>query len=578
MNMDSFHKETIDTQFCVVGGGMAGVCAAVAAARSGVQTVLVQDRPMLGGNASSEIRMWICGAGAQNPDMKESGILEEIQLENLRWNPSLQYNIWDHVLIQFVQREPNLKLLLNCTCDNVSAQDNVIDSISAWQLTTQKKFVIHAECFADCSGDSVLRTSGAEFRSGREARSEFHETHAPEVADNKTMGNSILIQTKRTNAHKPFNTPPWAHIFQEKGFHRSLNPQDNFWWIETGGEQDTIADSEEIRDELLKIVYGVWDLVKNGSKGIGKHFDIEWIGVLPGKRENIRYEGDWILNQNDVEKQGRFDDIVAYGGWSMDDHHPAAFYHEGAPTIFHPAPSPYGIPLRCLYSKNIKNLFFAGRNISATHMAMSSTRVMGTCAIMGQAVGSAAALAIKNHITPRQVYETKIAELQKELLDNDAFLPWRKREIPDLSKNATLFAEGTTDVETLRSGEERAIGEVSNCFVCKFGTSIEYWFGKPETISSARIVFDSELHNCKRMRCFYPDHQEDAELPESLIKEFSLEVLEKEGSEWKEVAYFEDNYKRLVKIPVNRKAIAIRLVPEASWGCEKAHIFSFDVQ
>ncbi len=589
--INDFQQVEIQADFCVVGGGMAGVCAAVAAARHGAKTVLVQDRPMLGGNASSEIRMWICGAVGYN--VKETGILEEIQLENMRYNPTLQYNIWDHILMNFVQRQKNLTLLLNCTCNGVEMDGNRIKAAKAWQLTTEKSYTIYAKVFADCSGDSVLRVSGAEFRAGREAKSEFNESHAPEVADNKTMGNSILIQTKYTGQHNSFEPPPFAHAFQEKGFHRGLNPRDNFWWIETGGEQDTIADSEEIRDELLKIVYGVWDLTKNSSKGYGRNYDLEWIGCLPGKRENIRYVGDHILNQNDVEKQGKFDDMVAYGGWSMDDHHPAAFYHPGAPTIFHPAPCPYGIPFRSLYSKNIENLYFAGRNISATHMAMSSTRVMGTCAIMGQAVGTAAAIGIRENLSPRGVYEKRIEELQNTLMDDDCWIPWHTREIPKLTKNAKLMAESEGDAELLRNGLDRGDytsndrrpenGAVTdeNRFAADFGSYIEYHFDKPVVVNEVRLVFDSNVRDMalKRMACSYPENGYNVELPDTLVKEFSIKVQKQKNSdEWKEIAYVEDNYQRLVRIPVNEKVTAIRLTPEASWGADSAYIFAFDVR
>lgn len=579
MNMDSFQQVTLEADFCVVGGGMAGVCAAVAAARHGAKTVLMQDRPMLGGNASSEIRMWICGAVGKN--MKETGILEELQLENLRYNPSLQYNLWDHMLIHFVQKQENLTLLLNCACHDVEMDGSRIQSVTGWQLTTQKKITVSAKYFADCSGDSVLRVSGAEFRRGREARAEFDESHAPEVADDKTMGNSVLLQTKYTGTHRPFEAPPWAHVFEEKGFHRALNPRDNFWWIETGGEQDTIADAEEIRDDLLKIVYGVWSLVKNSPKGIGRDYELEWVGVLPGKRENIRYVGDHILTQNDVEKQGRFDDIAAYGGWSMDDHNPAAFYFKGAPTIFHPAPCPYGIPFRCLYSKNIDNLYFAGRNISCTHMAMSSTRVMGTCAVEGQAVGTAAAIGVRDGLDPRGVYEEKIAELQNTLMDDDAYLPWHAREIPKISRNATLIAESEGDADVLRSGVDRGIGDAENCFFADFGSYIEYHFDRPTIVEEVRIVFDSDIRDManKRMPCCYPKDGYDVCMPETLVKEFAIKIQKKKDSnDWKEIAYVEDNFQRLVRIPVHEKVTAVRLIPEASWGAEKAHIFAFDVR
>jgi hypothetical protein len=219
----------------------------------------------------------------------------------------------------------------------------------------------------------VLRISGAAYRWGREARDEFNEAHAPEVADRKTMGNSLLLQLREADDHVPFVPPTWAYSYTEDDFpNRDLKSHgNNFWWLEIGGVQDTIQDAAEIRDELLKIGYGVWDLIKNHPDGRGHRWDLEWIGQLPGKRENVRYEGDHILTQNDIEAEGRFDDLVAYGGWPMDDHHPDAIKYPGEPTIFHPAPSPYGIPYRSLYSRNTENLFFAGRNISATHMALS---------------------------------------------------------------------------------------------------------------------------------------------------------------------------------------------------------------
>ena len=568
----------LDTDFCVVGGGMAGVCAAVAAARHGAKTVLVQDRPMLGGNASSEIRMWICGAVGTN--VKESGILEEIQLENLRWNPSLHYNIWDHILMNFVQRQENLTLLLNCSCDGVHTEDSRIVSITAWQLTTQKRFEIRAKYYADCSGDSILRYSGAEFRCGREAKSEFNESHAQDTADNKTMGNSILFQTKDSNRHDPFEAPPWAHVFQEKGFHRPLLIRDNFWWMEYGGELDTIADSEEIRDELLKIAYGVWSLCKNSRKGIGRDYDLEWIGVLPGKRENIRYVGDYILTQNDIEKQGRFDDIVAYGGWPFDDHVPAAFYYKGNPNTFHSTPCNYGIPFRALYSRNISNLYFAGRNISCTHMAMSSTRVMGTCSVVGQAVGTAAAIGVRDELDPREIYENRMAELQNTLMDDDCWLPGHAFPVPDLTTRAHLQAESDCDAELLRDGKYRDSAEGNEYFTAEFGSYIEYHFKKPTFVSEVKLVFDSNLRDmaAKRMRCYYPADGISAEMPEELIKEFAVKVQTAgEDSPWEEIVYCEDNCKRLVRIPVGKKVTAVRFIPEASWGLDEARIFAFEL-
>jgi hypothetical protein len=394
------HREKHEFDVCVIGGGMAGLCAAIAAARNGAKTALIHDRPVLGGNASSEIRMWICGAHGEHN--KETGLLEEIQLENQYRNPTGNYSIWDSVLYGKAFFQPRLTPFLNCSVTDAEMDGSRIVAVKAWQLTSQTWHTVHAKIFVDCSGDSILAgVTGAEFRSGREARAEFDEDIQPAHADAKTMGNTLLIQVRRTDEPHPFVPPPWAYKFErpEDLPHRIKGVSaSNFWWMEIGGLQDTIRDAETIRDELMKIAYGVWDHIKNRSpqRADAENWALEWLGALPGKRENRRYLGDHVLTQNDVRAGGQFPDLIAYGGWSMDDHHPAGILYPGQPTIFHAAPSPYGIPYRCLYSRNIDNLLFAGRNISVTHAALSSTRVMATCALLGQAAGTAAALAVRH--------------------------------------------------------------------------------------------------------------------------------------------------------------------------------------
>ena len=178
------------------------------------------------------------------------------------------------------------------------------------------------------------------------------------------MGMSCLIQARETDRPQVFTPPSWAYVYEtcEDLPHRGHDLlKTNFWWIELGGEQDTIHDTEAIRDELLKVAFGVWDHMKNRGDHGAENWVLEWVGFIPGKRESRRYVGDYILNQNDVRAEGRFEDLVAYGGWTMDDHHPGGMNWEGEPTMFHPAPSPFGIPYRCLYSRNIVNLFFAAR-------------------------------------------------------------------------------------------------------------------------------------------------------------------------------------------------------------------------
>ncbi len=568
----------LSADLAVVGGGMSGVCAALAAARNGLSVILVQDRPMLGGNASSEMRMWICGAHGK--DNKEGGILEEILLENYYYNPTLRYTIWDDVLYTFIKREKNITLLLNTTVEGVKTEGSRIVSVSAWNLHSYTRYEISAKFFSDCSGDSILRLSGAEYRTGREASSEFGESHAPEKEDKKTMGNSILVQLRKTDRpHQPFIAPEWAHHYTEETIPRKeamFNMKtNNFWWMEFGGIKDTIADADEIRDELLKIAYGCWEYIKNHPDGRAKEWELDWIGSLPGKRENVRYVGDHILTQPEIEAEGRFPDVVCHGGWSMDNHHPEAFYYPGPPTIFHPAPSPFGIPYRSLYSKNIENLFFAGRNISCSHMGMSSTRVMATCATMGQAVGTAAALAVKHGTTPRGIYEHHIEELRDTLMEQDQFLPFATRRISELSRNAKVSDEN------LRNGIDRSIGDNDNGSFVKLGDSCWYEFGKPETVSSVRIIFDSDFADTKRMRNLEGVPEDDIRhVPGTIARDFVIEVFR--YGEWQKVLEVNENRKRYLRL--NFKPLsdveAIRLVPKTSWNekADSVHLFAFEVE
>lgn len=254
--MQSLHHQV---DFCVVGGGIAGMCAAVAAARRGARVALLHDRPVLGGNASSEIRMHICGA--QGCNMRETGLIEEIKLRNCARNPQGNYSIWDSILYEMVRFEPNITLLLNCSVNALAMTDGRIDSVTGWQLTSESWHTVSAPLFADCSGDSILAPlSGAEFRLGREARAEFDEDIAPETGDTRTMGMSCLVQFRETDRPQPFIAPEWAHVYPtdaELPYRGHRVNGSNFWWLEVGGEDDSIHDTEALRDELLKIAFGV---------------------------------------------------------------------------------------------------------------------------------------------------------------------------------------------------------------------------------------------------------------------------------------------------------------------------------
>jgi len=579
-NSSRLHHADHEFDVCVIGGGMAGMCAAIAAARNGARTAIVQDRPVFGGNASSEVRMWICGAHGDHN--KETGLLEEIQLENQYRNPTGNYSLWDSVLYGKVLFQPRLETFLNCSCTDAEMDGDRIVAIKAWQLTTQTWHTIRAKTFIDCSGDSILvAVTGAEFRSGREARAEFDEDIEPQEADEKTMGNTLLIQLRRTEESQEFIAPDWAWKIESPADlpHRVRGVDcHNFWWMEIGGLRDTIRDAEGIRGDLMKLGYGVWDYIKNHSpeKAKAENWALEWIGSLPGKRENRRYIGDHVLTQNEVRDGGNFQDVIAYGGWSMDDHHPAGIFYPGEPTIFHPAPSPYGIPYRSLYSRNIANLLFAGRNISVTHAALSSTRVMATCALLGQAAGTAAALCTRHGCDPRSLSSgDRLKELQAVLMDDDCWLPGLKRMVSGLTQTANLSGEGE-NVPLLADGHERDRKGERHAWEGPLGGSIGYHWDKPVQIAGSRIIFDSNLQLHKRMPCTYP-HREAGKcaVPRSLVKAFRIEARGTDGA-WRTVFRETNNYQRLVEVPHSVEARALRLVTEETWGDETARVFAFE--
>lgn len=557
--------------FCVVGGGLAGTCAAIAAARHGIRTALVQDRPVLGGNASSEIRMWICGAEGQ--DVRETGIVEEIMLENYYRNTNLSFSIWDSILYEKVKQEEKLTLFLNCTCMDGTMDGNTLVSVKCWQMTTQTFHIIEAAYFADCSGDSVLaEITGAQYTIGRESRLQYGESIAPETADKKTMGMSCLFQIREYSQKQTFIPPKWAYHYEteeELKFHEH-DLENNFWWIELGGTKDCIYDTEELKDELLKISFGVWDHIKNHGNHGADNWNIDWIGFLPGKRESRRYIGDYVITQHDVESEGRFEDMVAYGGWTMDDHFPEGFqYRDGVSTIWHPAPSPWGIPFRSLYSKNITNLLFAGRNISVTHTALSSSRVMATCGILGQAVGTAVAIAIQDR---KGIREIEIPKLQQTLMQDDCYLPWHTRTL------TSLTIQAKTNCEAVRNGIDRSIGKDKNCFTGKVGDRLTYTFDQAIHLKRIRLVFDSDLNrDYDNMPCRFPLKQEKYKVPKTMIKGYRILAKTHDGE--KILAEITNNYQRLNQLNLTEtEAVSVSVEITDTWGNETVKIFAFDVE
>ena len=561
------------------------MCAAIAAARHGAKVAIIHDRPMFGGNASSEVRMW--PMGAKGRDLRETGLFEEIILTNMHRNPTRAYGIWDSVLFEKVKMQEGVTSLLNCSVFDAETKGGKILSVTGWQTTTYQHHRVEAAIFIDCSGDSILaELCGAEYRMGREAREEFDESAAPAVADRKTMGNSCLIQVRETPVSIPYTPPKWARSIPDEEV-MSTRPHlpdqfrdNNFWWMELGGEEDTIEDAEEIRDKLLALSFGVWDHIKNQGDHNADKWELDWAGFLPGKRESRRYVGDHILCQKEVQAGGKFHDIIAYGGWQIDDHPPAGFDHRGEPTTYYRCPC-FGIPYRCLYSKNIENLMFAGRNISVTHVAMAASRVMATCALLGQAAGTAAAIAMEKGILPRDILD-HIHLLQKTLMDDDAYLPEHKRTVSQLCQKASLEGE-SAEIENLRNGVDRPTAEGENLASVPAGSNITYRLAEESFVTQARIIFDSDLNrdtvkggiqevrDCPTL-CNRPLDLKPYTFPATMVQSFEVladgEVIFRE----------DDNHQRLVKIPVARKIRTLTLRPLSTYGEEKARIFSFDFE
>ncbi|MBE6690716.1 MAG: FAD-dependent oxidoreductase [Ruminococcaceae bacterium] len=595
------HKADI----CVIGGGIGGMFTAIAAARHGARVVLMQDRPVLGGNASSEIRMWISGAGTRVRDLQETGIMEELQLENMHRNPERDYYNWDALLYEMVRFEPNIELLLNCTCCDATTDGARITRVKGFQLTTYLWHEVEARIFVDSSGDSILAPlTGAEYKVGREAKSEYGEEFGLDEADKHTMGMSLLLQCRETDHPVSYTPPAWAYDFPDDDAmnnkpHNIYAINTNFYWIELGGMQNTIDDTEEIRDELLKIAFGVWDHMKNHGDHGAENWKLEWVGFLPGKRESRRYVGDYVLTQQDVEQCPAFPDVVAYGGWQIDNHLPGGFHMDakgGKHLQKRRLSEPYGIPLRSLYSKNIENLMFAGRNISASHIAFSSTRVMGTIGVIGQAVGTAAAIAVKSDLTPREAAKLKIAEIQEALLEDDCFLPGLRRKPSALSQRAVLSCD-YGDCSALQNGLDRRIWGNDNGYFGKTNKAITYTFAEPTAVKGVRLVFDSDLDR------EYTDGNPDAlhtsttifylrsynnttfGFPKCLVKRYRIEAKDEHGA-WQTVLEVTDNHQRFVKHTLDITTTAVRLIPLSTYHSERktedygsatAHIFSFDL-
>jgi hypothetical protein len=461
---------SLSAELAVIGGGLSGVCAAITAARKGVKVILIQDRPVLGGNSSSEVRLWILGAtshmGNNNRWSREGGVINEILVENTYKNKEGNPLIFDIVLLNKVMEEPNITLLLNTAVYEIEKSDpDTISSVKAFCSQNSTMYFISSPLFCDASGDGIVGfLSGAAFRMGAESKEEFGEKFAPTEEYGELLGHSLYFYTKDTGKPVKFIAPSFAiDVSKEIPRFKNFNAKEHgckLWWLEYGGRMDTVHQTEEIKWELWKVAYGAWDYIKNsGDFPEAENMTLEWVGTIPGKRESRRFEGDYMLRQQDIVEQKTHEDAVAFGGWSIDLHPADGVFSEKPGCNQWHGKGIYQIPYRCLYSKNIKNLFLGGRIISATHVAFASTRVMATSAYIGQSIGMAAYVAKENKLQPKDlVAKNYIKILQDELLNSGQHIPeFALKEASDLVQTAKITVSSEYELSELSSDFSKSL-------------------------------------------------------------------------------------------------------------------------
>ena len=611
-----FEKKHYDV--IVVGGGMAGLCAAIAAARQGVHTALIQARPVLGGNASSEIRIHISGAdqSLKQPDYAEGGLLYELMLENKKNNEQFSYSVWDMVLFEKAKEEKDLEVFFNTVMYDCETKDDRIVSIYCVQETTEMRYQLYAPVFVDATGNGTLGYyAGAEYRKGSEPQSEFGELHAPQQPNNYRMGNSILLKAKDMGHPVKFTPPSFAKKLTEEQLAKRIhcvqmrdtincddspNPEEykrtsmtssacvdyGYWWLELCGDgEDIITEYEAIRDDLIAYAYGIWDHIKNNKEGIHEHhaenYALEWVGALPGVRESRRLVGDYLLSETDILEHKIFEDAVCYGGWCVDLHAPHGLLDFNLlPSDCNFYDGVYTIPYRSYYSKNIKNLYMAGRDISTTRLGLASTRIIGCCAIGGEAVGIAAALCNKYACDPREL-APHVKELQQLILKEDGFLPGFKNEDEkDLALKAKItasFWEQGGEPEKVANGISRKLGEEQNGWVTKPGECLIMKWDETKEIREIRLTFESNFAYPIRVTMApLRQAQQRNGVPEELVKDVKIELY-REGKKTGE-AFVKDNYQRLCSVGIGDvPADEIRVIPESTNGAEQVVIHEIRV-
>ncbi|MDP4238172.1 MAG: FAD-dependent oxidoreductase [Bacteroidota bacterium] len=404
--------------FVVVGGGMAGTCAAISAARLGLKVALIQDRPVLGGNNSSEVRVHLGGRIRVEPFPAIGNLVNEIGPAK-EGNAQPKGNYEDDKKILAIEAEKNISLFLNHRANVVNMKNGRIMSIEATDIQTGEKKLFIAPLFADCTGDATIGTlAGAKYMTGRESARQYGETRAPEKTDSLTMGSSVQWFAIGKANESSFPDIKWGLPWNESKTYKITRGD---WDWETGMGMNQLTEIERIRDYGLMVVYSNWSYLKNNSqeKDLFARKQLEWVAYVAGKRESKRLVGDYILTETDLTKANVYPDGTASTTWTIDLHTPdpensRLFLGAAFKSIAeHTAIYPYPIPFRCLYSVNVPNLMMAGRNISVTHVALGTVRLMRTGGMMGEVLGMAASICKKEKTDPRGVYQNYLPELVK---------------------------------------------------------------------------------------------------------------------------------------------------------------------
>ena len=433
--LPAFPEKKASYDLVVVGGGVAGMCAAVTAARMGCKVALVNDRPVLGGNNSAEVRVHLGGYAEMEPNKGLGRMLREFG-HSRKGNAQPAEYYEDDKKQNFIEAEKNVMLYANYRAVSVQMNGTKISSVVIKHIETGEEICLKAALFSDCTGDGTIGyLAGADFRMGRESRSEFGESLAPEKTDSLNMGASIQWYSKDNGKKTVFPKFNYGLEFNENNCEKVKMGE---WTWETGMNKNQIDEAELIRDYGLLVVYSNWSFLKNEWKEKEKYrnWSLEWVAYIAGKRESRRLMGDYILKQDDIDKGVFHEDASFTTTWSIDLHFPDPKNSELFPgqefkaATKHLFIHPYAVPYRCLYSRNVNNLFMAGRNISTTHVGLGTVRVMRTTGMMGEVVGMAAALCRQYGVLPREIYQHHLPELKKMMKEGAGV----KSELPDNQK------------------------------------------------------------------------------------------------------------------------------------------------